>query len=596
MDPITTLPLLLVLATPIGAQHGARTPVPVSDATQSQAQGATVAVDGDLSAVLFEDDATQRVFVAVSDGRGLQVGSPVRIDDDPSGADKETGPMAFENGGRQGLAVRGQRILALWKDERNAGTGGAGGDEAVDLYLGRSVDGGATWLPNVLVPKGHPAGGISPVTDFALAVSDDGQDVFVLQRVDPNYWSSAATELWLARSHDGGATFLPPLRVAAGSAVQYGIRFALDGDTLHVAYTGTPGLDLSSASFRYHTRSLDGGASFSTPQLLSPSPAGTGGLDREIYLDASGGTVAVGWRHEPTGSFATDSRVTVSSDGGLTFGPELSPASGPGGRDEALIDDLIVTHSGTVLVSFGSEAVHVSRSVDQGASWLTDTEIPTAGTVITGALASSGADVVATWGQYAGPFPAFHPVTIHAAFSRDEGQTWTESFQVAAGPEVPASPQIQSTAIGSTYDNVLCAWAGDGDDSTQQGVVLGGFRLPELIPVGFSSGGSARVDLSCFDGFAPQAWVLFSSSPGTLPLPFGDGRDLGLTSDAFLAASIADPATFVAPVAADGSGSTSSFPLPLAPGTTVYAAAVSFALGSEVTFGELTDAIQVVVQ
>ena len=82
----------------------------------------------------------------------------------------------------------------------------------------------------------------------------------------------------------------------------------------------------------------------------------------------------------------------------------------------------------------------------------------------------------------------------------------------------------------------------------------------------------------------------------TYPLPFGDGRNLGLAPDAFFQASLASPGILFTPLAADGTGATGSFLMPLAPQTVLYAATVSFSLAPFVSLEEVTDAVEIIVQ
>jgi hypothetical protein len=558
-----------------------------------QPQGAAIASDGDLTAVLFEDEAHQTVHVAVSDGRGLEFSTPVRIDSDGGGHEKVTGLVV---GTSSVLAVRGQAIYATWIDERNAGSGGAGGIEARDVYFARSLDGGTTWGPDQPVPKGHPPGGASPVQHYDMAVDATGQHVYVLQSVDPAFFGGTTTELWLAASHDGGASFGPALRLVPSSLFQDTLAITLDGDQLHVAFVGQLATTPGYSPDVFHLVSEDGGATFSAPLQLDPSGAGVLIADNEIALAANGGTVAVAWAQAADlGAFLQDLYAAVSVDGGATFGPSLRVGSEPPGTVylghftiavDADSHGILAWEDDRNGTSVTEASMFVARTIDGGASWLPEVELsqPSFSTS-NPQLVADGLDLTLLWMRNGG---------FESAFSRDGGAAWSTP-EILISQDHPSADFIAAPlAYNTRYQNALVAWAGTAPTGID--VFAGGYRLPECVPSGFVAGGQAHVALDSFSGDAPLAWVVFAASTGDLILPFGDGRNLGLALDGLLLASLANPALLLVPLAPDGSGATPSFPLPLSSGTTVYAAAVSLSLGSAVVLDELTDVVEIAVQ
>lgn len=597
-SPLALAALVLSSTSLPALQHTARVAAPASTAAQALPAGGAIASEGELTAVLFESDATQAVYVAVSDGRALAFQAPVRIDTDAGGHAKLVGAQLERSAGV--LAVRGSTILATWLDQRNAGTGGAGGAEAVDVYLARSLDGGATWQTDQPIPKGHAPGGLSPVMDYAMAVSANGQHVYVLQSVDPNYFGGSTTELWLAASHDGGATFAPATRLAATSTFQLNLALALDGDDVHVAFTGQLAGTVGFARDVFHLASVGGAAFPATPTQVDLGGVGIHDAENEVSLAARDGIVALAWPYRADlGAFRKDPYAAVSVDGGASFTPPAKVGTQPAGSVYLRGTSLAIAADGGVVLAWNDDrhgalvtqtSAFVSRSADGGETWAPEVELSGTSTAYAH-LAGNGQDLSVTW---------LRDWSVESAFSRDGGATWsTPAIDVSGADDSYASSSVfmLAPAYNALYDNSLAAWVGlaRGDPSKPR-VFAGGYRLSEVVPAGFSSGDLAHVDLASFSGDAPFAWVVFSAAPGDLALPFGDGRNLGLAYDALLALSLASPAVLLAPLAPGGSGATASFPIPFAPGTELYAAAVSLAFAPGVALGEVTDVAAITVE
>lgn len=578
-------------------QHSSREPAPASAVQPALGAGVAIASRGELTAVLFEDDAAEAVYAAVSDGRALTFDAAVRIDTDAGAHDKFLG----STGSNAVLAVRGTAIYATWRDERNAGPGGAGGAEAVDVYFARSLDGGATWETDKPVPKGYMPGGLSPVMAHALAVSDSGQDVYVLQLVDPNYFGELLTEVWLSASHDGGATFAPAVRLAQLVSFYWynAVALALDGDDVHVAFTGEPtDMPGPKAVDVFHVVAPKGVGFPPTPTLVDAPGAGVSLAVEGVSLAAHAGVVALAWQQDADwGGLDQEPYAAVSVDGGSTFTPPTpvdSDLPSPVYVDEVSVH---VAEDGVVVVAWTDDrhgvlshqtSVFVTRSTDGGTSFEPEVEmaLPEARTP---RLSGQGSDVTLTWNRWDAK---------QGSFSRDNGATWAAATIDISGEDVPFPPAYSAaSAYNALYGNALAAWDGfDGGDAGQRRVFVGGYRPPEVLPAGFATGELAHVDLASFSGDAPFAWVVFAAAPGDLALPFGDGRNLGLAYDALLALSLASPAVLLTPLAPDGSGATASFTVPFAPGTALYTAAVSLAFSPAVALDEVTDVAAITVE
>lgn len=130
-----------------------------------------------------------------------------------------------------------------------------------DVRVAASTDGGRTFGPSRVVDMQT-----CPCCRTAMAVGPDGT-LFVAWR---KIYEGDVRDIVVARSHDHGATWSEPVRVAPDDWVfpgcpHAGPSLAVDGEgALHVAwYTGKP-----DAPGLYHASSSDGGASFGPAHAL----------------------------------------------------------------------------------------------------------------------------------------------------------------------------------------------------------------------------------------------------------------------------------------------------------------------------------------
>ncbi|MDJ0975172.1 MAG: hypothetical protein QNJ98_11975 [Planctomycetota bacterium] len=200
------------------------------------------------------------------------------------------------------MAVDGTRIAIAWTDERSGGS---------DIYLNRSLDGGATWLVNDvrLNETGAPAGD-AEAPDVAI----EADHVVVA-------WQDARDglfDVYANRSLDGGTTWLPQDarvdRDVAGTADSIAPRVCVRGGAAHVVWEEhrTPNPTVS------FSRSDDGGATWAPLETrLDRAPTALAAALRPSIRCCPAGAVVVVWRDDTDGRF--DVRLTRSTDGGRTW-------------------------------------------------------------------------------------------------------------------------------------------------------------------------------------------------------------------------------------------------------------------------------------
>ncbi len=198
------------------------------------------------------------------------------------------------------------------------------------ILFARSTDGGRTFsFPSAL----SPIDGSVLVQNAYISVGPNGE-VWV-SYLDSHFGGSGIT---VTKSTDGGATFstLKPavLFTEIGSTLTggNGVRAdsfpvtAVDKDgTYHLVYASvTPGQTLDRSDITY-VRSADGGVTFSAPVRLNDDATTTSQWSPAIAATADG-RIAVKWwdrRNDPLNDSLTDVYMTVSTDGGATWGKNI---------------------------------------------------------------------------------------------------------------------------------------------------------------------------------------------------------------------------------------------------------------------------------
>ena len=198
------------------------------------------------------------------------------------------------------------------------------------ILFARSTDGGLTFsLPLAL----SPMDGTTLVQDSSIAVGPNGE--IYVSYLDSHFGGSGIT---VTKSTDGGATF---------SALKSAVLFtelagtltggndvrcdsfpatAVDQNgTYHLVYAAvSPGQTVDRSDI-FYVRSTDGGATFSAPVRVNDDATATSQWSPAIAV-AADGRIAVKWwdrRNDPVNDSLTDVYMTVSADGGATFGKNI---------------------------------------------------------------------------------------------------------------------------------------------------------------------------------------------------------------------------------------------------------------------------------
>jgi hypothetical protein len=298
---------IAVFAAPAGVR--ASDAVRVDEGRQPQ-----VAVTAERVYVAYaKDDA---VYCAASADGGRTYAEPVRV----------ARPKNVAVGMRRGPRIAASGATAVI----TAIAGERGGGKDGDVLSWRSADGGRTWAP-VARPVNSVAGAAREGL-HAMAAGPGGELFCAWLDLRNARPGGGGTEVWGARSTDGGATWSADVAVYRSpertvcECCHPSVAFAADG-TLAVMFRNA----LGGRRDMYVVRSADGGRTFGTAQKLG---AGTWQLDAcpmdggmLAFADAERGGLLTAWRR--------GGHVFAASPGEpeRQLGAGLQPwlAAGPGG-------------------------------------------------------------------------------------------------------------------------------------------------------------------------------------------------------------------------------------------------------------------------
>jgi hypothetical protein len=278
-------------------------------------------------------------------------------------------------------------LLATFQEGRFSADGGA-----VGCGYSVSHDGGLTWtralIPHLTVASGGP---YRRATDPVAAIGPDGTMYLnTLGSIDDAFGLAAVL---VSRSHDHGATWLPPVVVfeAPNRQVFPDKNWIAVND-----YAGTPNAGQLAVTWTSFTStpagqstghnlmaaiSDDRGATWSAPVAITTAPARNQGSQPVFLPDGSLGLVYI--------EFLAANDITQfniqykrSTDGGRSFPAAATTVVGfvPGWDDPEVRDGVflpsatVARGTGAIFVTYtavvaGSPRVMVTRSADRGATW-----------------------------------------------------------------------------------------------------------------------------------------------------------------------------------------------------------------------------------
>ncbi|HEY0845307.1 MAG TPA: sialidase family protein [Noviherbaspirillum sp.] len=228
------------------------------------------------------------------------------------------------------------------------------------LWLARSTDGGKTFS----APQ-HLAGGgaARPVRGPTLAVGP-GKTVYLAWTTGEDN----AADIHLMQSTDGGASFSEPRIVAKTDGYSDAPKLAVDrSGVVHLAFAESSGGPF--ARYRIRTmRSEDRGRTFTAMQELPLPATDSGAAFPSLALDGKGRMMLMWERYRGREQRPRGLAIAVSTDGGRSFTPpeivpeSSDPAGGSNGSHQGLLMEKLDVNAAGEFAIVNSSLVQDERS------------------------------------------------------------------------------------------------------------------------------------------------------------------------------------------------------------------------------------------
>ncbi len=351
-------------------------------------------------------------------------------------------------------------------------------------YHCRSADGGATYSVPTLLSSGEAVSGICVVAQGSLV------------RVA---WIGDTQQSWVARSSDGGTTFLPATRVDAGGQPVSGLRLCADGQRVHLAWlSGSVGLNQSRVVL---ASSADGGATFAVPLGVS---SGTQN-QHAVEVGCRGALLCVAWLDDRQGSAFRGVYAARSADGGVAF----SAAQRLSVQNDRATELGFATHGAVADVAFVTLLYGVwhNRSVDMGLTWrLPETQVRGMedGVPTTPRVHAHGDRVYVAW--------ITDGLAVRLARSSDGGATFPARTRLDS-----ALAPVSGLELDGAGDYVTAAWL-SGDASAS--------AVRAAVATSADRGGAWRPEQGGGDGADNQGGLRMRQSGARIALGFLERRTL----------------------------------------------------------------------
>jgi parallel beta-helix repeat protein len=259
------------------------------------------------------------------------------------------------------MAVTSAGRIFISTSELNTVTGAISGN-----YLYYSDDGGTTWsAPHPILPISQVIGGSSP----KLAMLNNDTLGVLFQSVLP-------AAIFFVKYNQDLTWVSDTVRVA--SSVNYtgfAIHLTLDGQGRLHAVWHEGDHEEGEISECYHSRSTNGGATWSPPFLLSNNDGHSSAFPRAQFDAAPGDTLAITWRDSINISQKWNIILSVSTNGGQTWGAPTAEVVGNNNDSDPdlVLDDQnrihLFYHQYPVGNPFDGANVRYAWSDDWGANW-----------------------------------------------------------------------------------------------------------------------------------------------------------------------------------------------------------------------------------
>lgn len=320
-----------------------------------------------------------------------------------------------------------------------------------NLFNGSAVTGNASFDQHLANPS-------SPATGD-LDMAADGKDRWVLYRSSVDGEGPlSGTSLYVRHSGDGGVTWDVAVRLDNPSGVgtaDNGIAIATDGsDRVHVVWGDTR---TSSSHVPYFVRSVDAGATWSTPVAISKSARlGTRTFKVMDIIADLYGNVTIAWE-DGRADVADTSNIYVvnSSDYGSTLSGEVKVDSVGAGVSKEIGPNLAYGKTGQPILMWRSDRSSASGDImtayssNGGLAWSTEAQADVG--------VSAAIDRFRMCSDELGGAHVFIEASggvAHISSSVDFGRSWSAPVEVTGASTRASGLEAQAASCAYSYDGL----------------------------------------------------------------------------------------------------------------------------------------------
>jgi hypothetical protein len=209
------------------------------------------------------------------------------------------------------ICVDGSNVYVVYFNNFTSATDWCCQRDLANLYMRRSTDGGVTWQPEVKLTTSNGA--------YRVAVNASDLNVYVTWM---DYRPGNTWDLYLRKSIDGGATWQPEVKMVAGNNSVGAERpdLVLLGNSVHLFWMSAfdnlpPCYTMPNCSEVFYKRSLDGGNTWGPDTRLNTTNAYAARPISTVVLPS---TVITSWEGED-GTGQNEPYTLRSTDNGTTW-------------------------------------------------------------------------------------------------------------------------------------------------------------------------------------------------------------------------------------------------------------------------------------
>lgn len=298
------------------------------------------------------------IFPLILLADNYEFGPSIIVNDDTPGSH-------WQSTTQRSVACRGDTVFLVWRDDRYGNPLWYNSR----IFFSKSTDAGNTWNPNLMIGNGSDT-----LWNFGPhLVLDSFGNIYIGYPVQNQ--NNNNSDVYFTKSTDGGITFATPIIVNDSSDIIYqaGGAIAVDSIGQNVYVVWEDRRNLSYYTDIYLARSTDGGTSFLPALRVNDDFDSTKQSDPVVACDNSGQRVCVTWQDKRDTLHNWDIYFSRSTDYGQTFETNYPI------NDTALTGDTIQKEpsiwyiNGIIYVCWADQGeehpIYSAKSVDNGVSF-----------------------------------------------------------------------------------------------------------------------------------------------------------------------------------------------------------------------------------